>query len=272
MKEQVIIIDSNPPTLSQYWQKLVQYRSLIWVFAWQEIAVLYKQTRLGFLWAVLRPLTILLIFSVLFKALLRVGTTSPYYLFAFTGMIAWNLFSNITSTASTAILNRQDLIRKMYFPKLILPLSKVLVAGVEFGISLLIIFGMMLLEGVQIHWGILMLPLFIFFDVCAGLAVAVWLSALTVRFRDLNQIIPPLIGMGIWLTPVFYPTTIIPLQYQFALWLNPMAGVIKGFRFALLNEPFPEMQFFISMLAMVVVAFLGIWYLIRVEDEMADTL
>lgn len=272
MKEQITIIDSNPPTLVQYWQKLVQYRSLVWIFAWQEIAVLYKQTRLGLLWAVLRPLTILLIFSVLFKTLLKVDTASPYYLFAFTGMIAWNLFSNVTTTVSTAILNRQDLIRKMYFPKLVLPLSKIVVAGVEFGISLLIIFGMMLFEGVEVHWGILTLALFVILNVCAGFAVAIWLSALTIRFRDLNQIVPPLIGMGIWLTPVFYPITIIPEQYQFALWLNPMAGVIKGFRFALLGEAFPEIPFFISMFGMVVLAFLGIWYFIRVEDEMADTL
>ena len=272
MKEHITIIDSNPPTLAQYWQKMVQYRSLIWVFAWQEITVLYKQTRLGLLWAVLRPLTILIVFSILFKTLLKVETNSPYYLFAFTGIIAWNLFSNIVSTASTAILNRQDLIRKMYFPKLVLPLSKILVAGVEFLISLVIIFGMILVEGVQIHWGILILPIFIFINVCTGLAVAVWMSALTVRFRDLHQIVPPLVGMGIWLTPVFYPTTIIPSQYQFVLWLNPMAGVIKGFRFALLGEPFPEWQFFISMSGIVVVVFLGIWYLIRVEDEMADLL
>lgn len=272
MKEIITIIDANPPTVAQYWQKMKQYRSLIWIFAWQEIAVLYKQTRLGLLWAVLRPLIILLIFSVLFNTLLQVDTASPYYIFAFTGMIAWNLFSNITSTASTAILSRQDLIRKMYFPKLVLPLSKILVVGVEFFISLAIIFAMMLFEGMKLQWNILTLPLFIFLNIAAGLAVAVWMNALTVRFRDLHQIVPPLIGMGIWLTPVFFPTTIIPSQYHFLLWFNPMAGVISGYRFALLGEAFPESQFFISMMAMVVLMLLGIWYLIRVEDEMADSL
>lgn len=272
MQQKVTIIDSNPPTIKEYWEKLVQYRSLIWVFAWQEIAVLYKQTRLGLLWAVLRPLTILLIFTILFKTLLNVDTQKPYYLFAFAGIIPWNFFANITNTASTAILVKQDLIRKMYFPKLVLPLSKVLVVGVEFLISLGLIFIMLLIEGVPLHWGIFTLPLFVLLNISCALFIAIWLSALTIRFRDLHQIIPPLVGMGIWLTPVFYPTTIVPSEYQFALWLNPMAGVIKGYRFALLGEGFPEFPFFISMGVVFVLALIGIWHLTQVEDDMADLL
>jgi lipopolysaccharide transport system permease protein len=133
MSEQkpVKIITSEPFTIAEYWRELLKYRSLIWVFAWQEIKTTYAQTYFGIAWVVLRPLMILSIFTVLFNYLLKIETTSPYYLFAFSGMIAWNFFQNIASSASSAIMQKQNLIRKMYFPKMVLPLSKVLVAGVR---------------------------------------------------------------------------------------------------------------------------------------------
>lgn len=266
----VKIITSEPFTVLQYLQELNKHKTLIWVFAMQEIKTAYVQTYLGIGWAVVRPLIILGIFTLLFKTLLKIHTDSPYYLFAFSGMIAWNFFSNLVNNASSAIVQKQQLIRKMYFPKLILPLSKILVSGVETGVSILIVFLMLLIEGIPFHWNMLLLPFFLFLNICCGFCIAVWMNALNISFRDLNQIVPPLIGMGIWFTPVFFPTTIIPPAYQFVLWFNPMAGVVKGFRYSLLGEQFPEWQFFVGFGVIVILTLIGIWYLTQVEDELVD--
>jgi lipopolysaccharide transport system permease protein len=270
MQKPVKIITPDPPTISEYWRELIKYRSLIWVFAWQEIKVQYAQTRFGLLWAVLRPMFVLLLFTVLFKYLLKVQTQSPYHLFAFSGMIAWNFFQQIVNTASTAIQQRQSLIRKMYFPKLILPLAKMLVASVETGVSLLLM-GIFLLWDVHlVSIKIFALPLFVLLTVFCGLSIALWMNALTVRYRDLHQIVPTIVGIGIWFTPVFFPTTIIPPQFNIFLYLNPMAGIIKGYRFALLGEAFPEWQFWIAIAITFVVCLSGAWYLSQVEDEIVD--
>lgn len=266
----VKIITSSPPSILAYWQDLVKYRSLIWVFAWQELKTQYAQTYFGVAWAVLRPLVILSVFTVLFNNLLNIQTTSPYFLFAFSGMIAWNFFQNIASNASSAIMQRQSLIRKMYFPKMILPLAKVLVAGVEAVVSLAIILVMMVVMWHLPTGNIFALPFFMFLNICCGLAVAFWMNALNIRYRDLNQIVIPLLSIGIWFTPVFFPTTIIPEQYHFLVYLNPMAGVIEGFRFALLGEPFPEKWYFLSIALTILIFITGAWYLTRVEDEIVD--
>lgn len=264
------IISAESLSMRAYWNEILQYRSLIWVFAYQELRALYAQTYFGILWGIIRPLFTLFIFTVIFKFFLHVPTQAPYYLFAFTGMISWNFFSQITGNASTAIIQKQTLIRKMYFPKVILPLSKIIVAGVETGISLLLLFILLFFEKLPIGISILTLPLFILLNIVCGFAVAIWMNALNIRFRDLNQIVPALIGIAIWVTPVFYPTTIIPHGYEFFVFANPMAGVIKGYRFALLGENFPEWQYWVPIIFMVIVAFAGVWYLRRIEDQLVD--
>jgi lipopolysaccharide transport system permease protein len=182
-------------------------------------------------------------------------------------MIAWNLFSNITNNASSAILQKQNLIRKMYFPKLILPLSKIIIACVEAGISILILFILLLIERVSLTGNLLLLPFFILLNVVCGYSVAIWMN---IRFRDLNQILPTIIGIGVWVTPIFYPTTIIPKGFEFFAYANPMAGIIKGYRFALLGEQFPEISYWYSIAIMLAVGLVGTWYFCRVEDSMVD--
>jgi lipopolysaccharide transport system permease protein len=266
----VKVITPDPPGIIEYWRELVKYKSLIIVFAHQEIKTMYAQTYFGLLWSVFRPLITLVIFSVIFNFFLKVPTEKPYYIFAFAGMIAWNFFSQIANNAATAILSKQNLIRKMYFPKLILPLAKVLVAGVDFAVSLVIIFLMMLYEGGMLGWHTLSLPIFVLLNVLCGLAVALWMNSLNIRFRDLHQIIPAIIGIAIWVTPVFYPTTIIPQGYEVFVYANPMAGIIKGFRFALLGEEFPEWQYWVAISITTVLALIGAWYLTQTEDKMVD--
>jgi lipopolysaccharide transport system permease protein len=266
----VKVITPDPLDIIEYWRELVKYKSLIIVFAQQEIKTMYAQTYFGLLWSVFRPLITLAIFSVIFNFFLKVPTEKPYYIFAFAGMIAWNFFSQIANNAATAILSKQNLIRKMYFPKLILPLSKVLVAGVDFAVSLVIIFLMMIYDGNMLGWHTFSLPFFVLLNVLCGLAVALWMNSLNIRFRDLHQIIPAIIGIAIWVTPVFYPTTIIPKGYEVFVYTNPMAGIIKGYRFALLGEAFPEWQYWVAISATSLLALVGAWYLTQTEDKMVD--
>jgi len=246
------------------------YKSLIWIFAWQEIKTQYAQTYFGIFWAVLRPLIILSIFTVLFSFLLKIHTTSPYILFAFTGMIAWNLFSQIAANASSAISLRQDLIRKMYFPKIILPLSKTLVASVDTMVSFAMLFLIAAFLRFPLTWHILLLPFFLLLSICLGLAIALWMSVLTIRYRDLQQIVMPIISIGIWFTPVFFPTTIIPEQYHFLLYFNPMAGIIAGFRYAILGEAFPDLYYWSSFVVVIVLTLWAILSLIHAEDDIVD--
>jgi lipopolysaccharide transport system permease protein len=264
------IITPYPHSIRQYLTEMNKYKSLIWVFTIQEIKSLYAQTYLGVLWSLFRPLITLSIFTIIFNYFLKVPTAKPYYIFAFTGMLAWNFFSQIVNTVSNSIISRQNLIRKIYFPKLILPISKILVASVDFAVSLIIIFTMMIYEQNLFGWHTLSLPIFIVLNIICGLSISLWMNVLNIRFRDLNQIVPAIIGIAIWITPVFYPTTIIPSGYEVFLYLNPMAGVIKGYRFALLGEEFPEWQYGISIAICTIIALWGAWYIKQKEDEMVD--
>lgn len=263
------VIDATPLSIGRYTGLMAEYRSLIWVFAKQELKAMYAQTYLGIVWAVIRPLFTVAVFTVIFRYFLKVPTQSPYYLFAFTGMVGWNLFSQIALGASNAVAQRQDLIRKMYFPKLVLPLSKVIVALVEAGISFGILLILVFVEQ-AISCSILYLAFFVGYNIVCGLLVAVWMNAVTIRFRDLNQVLPTAISIGIWITPVFYPTTIIPQQYNFLLYLNPLAGVVKGYRFALLGEPAPEPAYYFTMVLTLLLLIAGIWYFVKTEDQMVD--
>jgi lipopolysaccharide transport system permease protein len=264
------VITANPYGLIEYWALIRKHRSLIWVFALQEIKTMYAQTYLGIVWSVVRPLITLLIFTIIFNFFLKVETQSPYYLFAFVGMMAWNLFAQIATQASSAVVQKQQLIRKMFFPKMILPLAKTIVVSVEFGVSLAMLFVFMLYERMVPSVALLSFPLFVLLNLVIGLAIAIWMNALTIRFRDLTQLLPTVIGIGIWVTPVFFPTTIIPSKYNMFVYLNPMAGVIKGYRYALLGEAFPEPAYWWAMSAFVALFIVGLWYFIQVEDDMVD--
>jgi lipopolysaccharide transport system permease protein len=264
------IITPHSLGVKAYWKEMVKYKSLIFVFAHQEIKATYAQTYFGVFWSVFRPLITLAIFSLLFHYFLKVPTEKPYYIFAFVGIISWNFFSQITNNASTVVLNKQSLIRKMYFPKLILPLYKVLVSGVDFAVSLFILLVMIIFEGGMLGWHTLFLPFFVLLNILCALSIALFMNTLNIRFRDLHQIIPSLVGMAIWVTPVFYPTTIIPKEYGVFVFANPMAGIIKGYRFALIGDSFPEWQYWPAILLICLLCILGAWCLIKEEDKMVD--
>ena len=273
MSEEVKLIRPGTTSLNAYLASVWNSRALIYTFAWQELKVQYSQTMLGLLWAVLRPLIILLIFTLIFGRLIKIpGITIPYALFAFSGLVAWNYFNFIVNNGSGVIINNQNLIRKFYFPKVILLLSKSLVGLVEFSISLVLLFTLIAVLRFPCSLHILWFLFFMLLNLLSGITVALWLSALSVRYRDVNQFVLPLISFVIWLTPVFYPVTLIPNAYSFILFFNPLAGIIQGYRFALLGGEFIPIQYFYTFAAIGLLFFIGLLIFIRVEDDMPDYL
>jgi len=269
--DNTFIIQSRKQSLWQYLGRVNQYRHLIISFARRDIKVRYAQTILGVLWSVIQPLTGLVIFTLFFDQLIKIDTNGvPYPVFAFSGMAAWYFFAYIIGAAGTAVFSSQDIIKKIYFPKLVLPLSKVLIALVELGISLGLLFILMLLMGYWPTWRILFLPFFIVANSIVGLAVAIWLCALTARYRDFHHIIPYLINFGIWLTPVFYPSTLLPEKYASFLYANPMAGIIEGYRWALIGGTSPSLWYVLTFALVGIVFIAGLKYFQKIEHEMAD--
>ncbi|MFH1319476.1 MAG: ABC transporter permease [Bacteroidota bacterium] len=251
--------------------KTFKYRFLVYTFAARDLKAQYAQTVLGIMWSIIRPLTGLLIYTVFFRYLLNVDTGSvPYPLFAFSGMICWYYFSYLISSAGTSLLEAQDIIKKIYFPKLILPVSKVLVGLVEFGISLILLFVMLIIWGFTPDLKILLFPFLIALNIITAFSIGIWLSALTVRFRDFHHIIPYLVNFGIFLTPVFYPATLIPSKYYFFIYLNPMAGVIEGFRWVLFGGAVPSVYFLVGFIPVILLFISGLYYFTRIEGRMTD--
>jgi lipopolysaccharide transport system permease protein len=168
------------------------------------------------------------------------------------------------------VVNAQQLIARVYFPKLILPLAKTFAGLVDFGISMVLMVALMLLWGIRPGWEILLFPIVLLANILVGLSIGIWLSALTSRYRDFHHLLPYLVNFLIWLTPVFYPTTIIPEQYKYFLYANPMAGVIAGFRWTLLGDAIPSANYLIGLVPMLFLFLVGIWYFERVERDMVD--
>jgi lipopolysaccharide transport system permease protein len=265
------IISAEPTSVKQYFQEVIQYRHLIWVFALQEFKTQYIQTRLNFLWVVLRPLMVLALFTFIFDRLIKIpGLQYPYPLFAFTGLLVWNNFSFLVNNGGNAIVNNQHLIKKIYFPRIILLLSKLLTSLIELGVSLILTILLMLVLRYPFSAKIIFVPVFVSISVLCGLAIAIWLNALNIKHRDLHQFVPTLIGFLIWLTPVFYPVTLIPQEYSFILYLNPISAAIQGCRWAILGDALPSLYYLPMISFSFLVLILGLMIFIRSEGDLVD--
>jgi len=265
-----IIEPAKKPVLTIV-RQIYQFRSILYTLAKRDVKAKYTQTVLGILWSVIQPLTGLLIFTIFFDKLIKVDTNNiPYPLFAFSGMVAWYFYTFIVNQGGTSLVDSQYLLKKFYFPRLILPLSKVLVGLVDFGISVILLIILMIILGGMPSFLILLFPVFLLLAVLTGLSIAIWLSALTIRYRDLQHIIPYLINFSIWLTPVFYPSTLVPESYHFILYLNPMAGIIAGFRWCLLGDLIPSINYLWGILPVIFIFISGIYYFIKIEREIVD--
>ncbi len=251
---------------------LLLYRELIFFMIWRDLKVRYKQTFLGVSWAILQPFLTMVVFSIFFGTLAKVPSDGvPYPIFSYTALIPWTLFSKALQDASRSLVANSHMITKVYFPRMILPLSSVMAGVVDFLIAFVVLLGLMVFFNIFPTVNVLVLPLFLLLALVTALGVGLWLSALNVLFRDINYVLPFLTQFWMHLTPVAYPSSMIPSEWQVIYALNPMAGVVEGFRWALLGtgQP-PGIMTLVSSITAVVLLISGMFYFRRMERLFAD--
>ncbi|QDV59311.1 ABC transporter permease [Rosistilla oblonga] len=256
-----------------YWHDLWRYRELFQVLAWRDVSVRYKQTVIGVAWAVIRPFLTMVVFTVIFGRLAKLPDNGvPYPLLVFAGMLPWQFFSTALADASNSLVTNANLISKVYFPRLIVPTATVVVAFVDFLISFSIMAAMMLFYGYLPPWQIILLPIFVLLAFLASLGPSLWITSLNVRYRDFRYIIPFIVQFGLYVSPVGFSSDIIPGEYRWLYSLNPVVGVIDGFRWCLLGgENHIYMPGFVTSLAVTgVMLWLGIRQFRKMERRFAD--
>jgi len=253
---------------------LWDYRELLFFLTWRDIKVRYKQTALGAAWAILQPFLTMVVFSVFFGNLAKVPSDGlPYPIFSYTALLPWQLFAYALSGSGNSLVANQRLITKVYFPRLVIPISSVLSGLVDFAIAFIVLVGMMLYYKVYPTWAIVTLPFFLLLAILTALAVGMWLSALNVQYRDVRYVIPFLTQFWLFLTPIAYPSSLVPEWIRPLYGLNPMVGVVEGFRWALLgntNEVGPLV--FVSAIVVVILLVGGVVYFKRMEKTFADVI
>jgi len=270
---QVVTIKPSKGWLGINLRELWQYRELIYFLTWRDIKVRYKQATLGVAWAILQPVLTTLITSLVFGYLLKVDTGSdlPYPVFTLAAQLPWHLFQLSLQKSSMSLVSNSNLITKIYFPRIIIPLSSVLAVLVDFGISLLLLFGAMFIYKLPITWNALWLIPLTLLAILAALAVGLWLSALNVQYRDIQQMVPFLMQIWMYATPIVYPITIIPEGIIRNIYsLNPMVGVVQGFRWALFGGAAPDISLFYTSIAVIVLLISGLYFFRRMEKTFAD--
>ena len=257
-----------PLKLNELWN----YRELVYFLTWRDIRVRYKQTALGAAWAIIQPLFAMLIFTMFFGKLAKVPSDGiPYPIFAFTGLVPWNFFANGLSHCSDSLVSSANLIKKVYFPRLAIPLSTVLAGVVDFSISFLVLLAMMIYFQVSFSWKILWIPAFLLLSVTTALGVGLWLSALNVQYRDVRYTVPFLVQLWMYSTPIAYPSSLLSEPWRTVYGLNPMVGVVEGFRWCLLGaktEPGPMIAVSAAMAILILIS--GSFYFRRTEKRFAD--
>lgn len=253
---------------------LWHYRELLYFLTWRDIKVRYKQTAIGAAWAVLQPFLTMIVFAVIFGRLAKVPSDGvPYPVFSYTALLPWTFFAAAITLAGTSLVTNINLVSKIYFPRLIVPTAAVLVGVVDFAIAFAVLIGMMLFYGIVPGIAVLTLPLFVLLAFMTALGISLWLSALNVKYRDIRYTIPFLTQFWLFVTPVAYPSSMIPEKWRLLYGLNPMAGVVEGFRWALLGtEQAPGGMILVSAAVVIVLFVGGLFYFRRMEREFADVI
>ena len=271
---QELIIEAGR-TEKQYWKDIWRYRELFYFLAWRDILVRYKQTIIGIAWALLRPFLTTVVFTLVFSKLAKLPSEgAPYPILVFAAMLPWQFFANALAECSNSLITNANLISKVYFPRLIVPASAVIVSFVDFMISGIILLGLMAWYDFVPNWRIITLPLFIAIAFAASMGVGLWLSALNVQYRDFRYIVPFIIQFGLYISPVGFSSSIVPQQWRWLYSLNPMVGVIDGFRWAIIGGDIQIywLGFSISIGLVACLFFSGIWYFRRMEKTFADVI
>ena len=273
--EKVLVIE--PGRIEKnYWSDLWRYRELFLVLAWRDVSVRYKQTIIGFAWALLRPFLTMIVFTVVFGRLARLPSDghAPYALMVFAAMLPWSLFSASLSEASNSLIGNERLISKVYFPRLIVPVATIVTAFVDFLISFVILLGMMVYYQFAPGWNILFLPVFTLLALLASLGPGLWITALNVKYRDFRYVIPFVTQFGLYISPVGFSSNIIPERWRLLYNLNPMVGVIDGFRWCILGgeSPIYWPGFGFSLAIVAFFLWLGISQFRKMEKIFADVI
>lgn len=266
------IIRPSPAWAALQLHEVWRYRELLFFLVWRDIKVRYKQTALGAAWAIMQPLFAMVVFTVFFGRLAKVPSDGlPYPLFSYAALLPWQLFANAVIQSSNSVVAGERLITKVYFPRLVIPLASVLSAVVDFAVAFVIVLGMMAWYRVAPAWTILTLPLFFFLTLVTALAAGLWLAALNVEYRDVRYTVNFLVQLWLFASPVAYSSTLVPEPWRPLYGLNPMAGVIEGFRWALLGRATPPgAMLAVSMAITALILVGGLYYYRRMERTFAD--
>ena len=254
-------------------KELKEYRDLFYFLVWREIKVLYAQTILGFSWAILQPLVQIVIFTIVFGRVAKLSTEGiPYFLFSSVAIIPWTYMSQSMTQSSQSLVTGQNMLGKIYFPRLAFPITPVLARLVDFGISILIVLGVMLYYRVLPTWNLALFPLFLILMISIPAGVGMWLSALAIRFRDVKHAMPFVVRMLIYTAPIVYSASSIPEGYRMIYSLNPIVGVIEGYRACLLGTPIPWQYIWPGMITAALLLISGAFYFKRMERVFVDVI
>ncbi len=274
-----LIIEPSQGIFNLNLGEIYAYRELLWTLTYRDLRVRYAQTIIGALWALLNPLFTLLILAFVFGVVAKVdtglnaaGQPIPHLLYTVAGMAGWAYFASLFSEAGTSIIGAQAMVKKIYFPRLIIPLSKAMTAFIDFAIVLGFMVVLMIYYGFSPTANFVFFPLFVVIAIVSGLAGGIWMSALTIRFRDFQHITPFILRLGMYATPIAYPAAAVPEKYQILFYFNPMAGVVEGMRWSLLGGAPLHWYSYISFAAIGIMLILGLFYFKKVEKIMADIL
>jgi len=272
--EKIHVIHSENHSFFSDFKELWQYRELLIFLAWRDVKVRYKQTYLGVAWAILQPLMTMIIFSVIFGYLAKLPSEEiPYSIYTLSALLPWQLFSYALSASSNSLVGNERIISKVYFPRLIMPLSSILVGLVDFMFSFILFILMMLIFQIPFTLRLLFIPFLILFALMTALSVGFWLSAINVKYRDVRYMVPFITQLWMYASPIAYSGTLIPSNWKWVYGLNPMVGVIEGFRWALLGlETFQFHYIWLSLLIVSLLLLGGLQYFKKMEDQFADVL
>ena len=258
-----------PLDLHELWE----YRELLYFLIWRDIKVRYKQTILGAGWAIIQPLFTMLIFSLFFGQLAHIPSDNfPYPIFSYAALVPWTFFANGLTNSANSLVGESNLIKKIYFPRLVLPISSILSGSVDFVLAFIVLLIMMLMYGIVPTTAIIWLPFLLLLALVTGLGVSLWLSAMNVQFRDIRYAIPFFVQAWMYATPIAYPSSLLSEPWRTIYAINPMVGVVEGFRWALLGgvQTAPGPMIIVSALVSISVLISGIFYFRRMEDSFAD--
>ncbi len=273
LRSSVIRIRPSETRIAIGFKDLWDYRELLYFLVWRDVKVLYKQTAIGAAWAVIQPLMTMVVFTLVFGTFAKIPSDGlPYPIFSFAALLPWTYFSKSLTQSVTSVVSNANLISKVYFPRLLLPISAVVEGLIDFAIAFVFLLGMFAwYRVVPSLWSVLLVPLFILLALLTALSVSLWLSVINVRYRDVGRAVPFLVQLWLFASPVAYPASMVPLKWRHLFGLNPMTGVIEGFRWALVGKERPDAALLLISVAVVIgLLFSGLVFFKRMESTFAD--